>query len=242
MPTRRFLDQIDFLTDRGFSFIGEREFLERVVKPRPENANKILITFDDGYEAVHRVFLEHLVPRGVPVLVFLVTDYLGRDNSWELSLGRRPFRLLDAGQVKAMAACGASFGSHGASHRDLTRMSADDLADEMRRSAAVVHGLTGIQPRSFSYPFGRYNDAVKAATKGAGYEAAFSLYPKHPNAIVDLHALRRSGVYIIDSNRSLVRKLQPGPFFWLEEMKCRLINGVAVVTPIVRQLAGGLDK
>ena len=56
-----------------------------------------------------------------------------------------------------------------------------------------------------------------------------------PNDVIDRYALRRNGVYIIDSRGSVRRKLERLPFSWFEEMKCRGINGVAVATPILKK-------
>jgi hypothetical protein len=59
---------------------------------------------------------------------------------------------------------------------------------------------------------------------------------------VDRFALRRNGVYIIDPAIALKCKLERNPFFWFEEMKCRTINGVAVLTPVLKRLSAGPDK
>lgn len=68
-----------------------------------------------------------------------------------------------------------------------------------------------------------------------GYEAGFSLYPYHHNSRVERYALRRNGVYVIDAPRWVARKLGRNRVFWLEEMKCRAINAVAVLTPLLKR-------
>jgi peptidoglycan/xylan/chitin deacetylase (PgdA/CDA1 family) len=236
---RRFLDQIDRLRDRGYRFIGEDDFYDRLARPSPDYSRSVLLTFDDGYEAVYDVFNEHLAPRGVPVLVFLVTDYVGRENVWDLSLGRKPSRHLAWDEISGMVRGGATFGVHGATHADLTRVDPRVLEDEIVGSRRVVTERTGRMPRSFSFPFGRYNAGVKAAVEKAGYDGAFSLYPRHSNDRVDRFALRRNGVYVIDTNLTLRWKLERTPFFWFEEMKCRTINSTAVLTPILKRASSG---
>jgi hypothetical protein len=178
----------------------------------------------------------------VPLLVFLVTDFVGRNNDWELSLGRRPFRHMDWDRVRELSELGVTFGSHGASHRDLTGLSPEELRHEIEGSRERIERETGVAPRTFSYPFGRTNPAVARAVQEAGYEAAFSLYPPHANERVDRFALRRDCVYIIDTRFTLGCKLTRNPFFWFEEMKCRSINQVAVVTPLLKRLSAFLGK
>lgn len=269
---RRFVDQIDRLRDRGYRFIGEDEFYhlldarspanlratehpsaaevssasERSPAPErslsSETSKTILLTFDDGYEEVYDVFMERLAPRGVPALVFLVTDYAGRENAWDLSLGRPSTRHLTWAQVEDMLKTGAAFGVHGATHADLTRVSPEALDTEVAGSRRTVRDRTGKSPRSFSFPFGRYDANVKAACERAGYDGAFSLYPRHANGTIDRFALRRNAVYLIDTNLTLRWKLERTPFFWFEEMKCRTIHSVAVITPMVKRVSPGPDR
>jgi peptidoglycan/xylan/chitin deacetylase (PgdA/CDA1 family) len=237
LPRRRFVEQVDFLLGRGYRFIGEEEYYESLQRRTSENAKKILLTFDDGYEELFDVYVEDLVPRGIPILVFLVADFAGRENTWDLSLGRRPFVHLSWDQVREMADLGARFGSHGLSHADVTRLTTEGLCGEINDSRRFIGEQTGREILSFSYPFGRYDRRSKAAVEAAGYTGAFSLYPSHTNEYVDWFCLRRNGVYIIDTTVSLGWKLEGSCFFWFEEMKCRTINALSVLTPLLKNLS-----
>jgi peptidoglycan/xylan/chitin deacetylase (PgdA/CDA1 family) len=228
---------VSFLLGRGYRFIGEDEFYGSLANRSLERGREILLTFDDGYEEVYDVYMEHLAPRAVPLLVFLVTGYAGRMNTWDLAAGRRGFRHLSWERVAEMARAGARFGSHGVSHADLTKLPPRTLEEELVQSKRVLEDATGMPVRSFSYPFGRSDDRVRTAVKKAGYDGAFSLYPAHPNERIDMLALRRNGVYVIDTALTILRKIEPSPLFWLEEMKCRSINSLAVLTPILKRLS-----
>jgi len=233
----RFLSQIDFLSERGYRFIGESEFLDGLERPSAGGEKELLLTFDDGYEDVCRLAGPGLLERKIPFHIFLVTDYCGRDNTWDLSLGRRPSRHLSWTTIEEMAGNGVTFGSHGATHRDLIRLSNEERMEELFRSKKEIERKLGRTARTFSYPFGRYDVQLKTLVREAGYEAAFSLYPSHGNDRTDRFALRRNGVYIIDTNRSLLHKLERGGFSWFEEMKCRSINGVAALTPLFKSFS-----
>jgi peptidoglycan/xylan/chitin deacetylase (PgdA/CDA1 family) len=232
---RRFFAAIDRLRDRGYRFICEDDFLASLSSPHNDDDSRLFLTFDDGYAEVHTEVFDGLVARSVPFHVFLVTDYVGRTNDWDLSLGRRPFRHASWDEVREMASAGVTFGSHSASHRDLTRASEAEVAEEVAGSKLAIEDVLGARIRTLSYPFGRFNDTVKVAAEAAGYEAAFSLYPTHPNEHVDRFALRRNGVYITDASWTVETKLRPNALFWFEEMKCRTINAVAALTPILKR-------
>lgn len=238
----RFAGQIDFLRDRGYRFVSEDEFYGALSTPDRDHSKDILLTFDDGYEEIHDVYFEHLLPRKLPVLVFLVAGYAGRPNDWDLSLGRRRFRHLSWEQVSRMAEAGAHFGSHGERHLDLTRVPPAEREREIAGSRRAIAARTGREVKSFSYPYGRYDRRSRILVERAGYQGAFSLYPRHRNACVDRYALRRCGVYVIDTRLNLNWKLANGPFSWFEEMKCRTINSVAVLTPILKRPSPDRDK
>jgi peptidoglycan/xylan/chitin deacetylase (PgdA/CDA1 family) len=239
---RRFTGHVDHLARGGFRYVGENLYLSALDHPDGDHTHDVLLTFDDGYEGLGDLYRQVLEPRGVPLLVFLVTDYAGKDNDWDLSLGRRPFRHMDWDEIRDLTNLGVRFGSHGATHRDLTRLDSEKLEYEVSGSRRRIAEETGVTPRCFSYPFGRTNTAVKEAVRRAGYEAGFSLYPPHANETIDRFALRRNGVYIIDTRLSLSWKLIRSPFFWFEEMKCRAINQVAVLTPTFKRFHAGPDS
>ncbi len=231
----RFAATVDRLRDRGYVFIDESRFLAALDAPDGADAShEIFLTFDDGYEHLLQTALPILSERGVPFHVFLVSDFAGRANTWDLSLGRPAFRHLDWAQAREMAAQGVTFGSHTAAHEDLTRMPPAALARDLARSKRTIEDALGVPVRTLSYPFGRYTEVVKRAARDAGFLAAFSLYPAHANARVDRYALRRDGVYVIDPVSMIERKLEPNALYGLEEMKCRAINAVARLTPILK--------
>ncbi len=235
----RFFGCVDALLEKGYRFIGEQEYLSRIESPASDSRNLVFLTFDDGYREVFTVVFPGLQKRRVPFHVFVPTEYCGRRNSWDLSLGRRPFTHLSWTEIEEMSAAGVTFGSHGATHSDLTRLAPAELSRELEQSKRAIEEHVGTSVKTLSYPFGRYNAEVKSAAVRAGYEYAFTLYPGHPNARIDRLALGRAGVYVIDPAGLVEIKLKPNPLFWVEEMKCRIINKVAVLTPLFKSLARG---
>ena len=261
----RFFSQIDRLVEAGYRFIDEYTYLggleagwldgpaaggrgqPGVGAARGRRAGggpgkQVFLTFDDGYAQIFSLVFPRLSRQNIPAHIFLVTDYAGLLSSWDLSLGRPRSRHLDWPEVKEMADGGFTFGSHGASHRDLTRLSDEASLAELRRSKSTIEDRLDRPVQSFAYPFGRYNTRLSRLVRAAGYEAAFSLYPAHPNERLDRYALRRNGIYIIDTPLTLKLKLERHPLSWFEEMKCRAINRVAALTPMLKSFSGTRDS
>jgi peptidoglycan/xylan/chitin deacetylase (PgdA/CDA1 family) len=239
---RRFAATVDRLIAEGYRFLTEAEYLECLDHPDPSCQRSVFLTFDDAYENVYRDAFPLLRERGIPFHLFVVSDFAGRPNTWDLSLGRPPHRHAGWEQLSEMVAAGATVGSHTATHADLTRLDGPAVEDELRRSRDAIAARLGRAPRTFSYPFGRFDRRAQDTARRVGYEAAFSLYPPGSNARVDRYALRRNGVYIIDTAAWVERKLQRNSWFWFEEMKCRAINGVAVLTPLFKRPATPADR
>ncbi len=232
MTPARFASGLDHLADSGYSFIGEDQFIDTLDGKRESPGKEILITFDDGY----RMLMDHALPsletRNIPALIFLVTSYAGRENAWELPLPGRRTRHLGWDEVSDISANPLfTFGSHSRTHRDLTGLSDDVLADELIISREVIGHQTGRMARSVSYPFGLVDRRVAGSARSAGYEAGFTLFPTGRGEGVDRFCLRREGVWIIDTKSSVDLKLSGGRLFWFEDIKGRTINRLASITP-----------
>jgi peptidoglycan/xylan/chitin deacetylase (PgdA/CDA1 family) len=235
MPPGRFISQIDRLVDLGFDFIDEDRFIAVIEGRRSGNGKEILLTFDDGYRELLFNAAPALEERGISALIFLVTSYIGKYNDWELNLPWRRFKHLSWDEIKHLSKMGFSFGSHSMSHKDLTRLNPEKIRAELTLSKQIISEELHEEVKSLSYPFGRTNLRVRDEARRAGYRVAFSMCPSALNSEINPFALRREGVYIIDNIFSLKNKLIPGNLFWIEDLKGRLINGVSVLTPLIKR-------
>ena len=231
---RRFEGHIRSLLDYGYSFIDEGTFLDTLEGARQAGEKEILLTFDDGYDCIAQNAAPVLERLGVPALVFLVSGFAGMENSWELSLPGRKARHMDWETVSALRSRNFSFGSHCENHLPLTRLPREEALREMVRSKEEIERRTGGQVHSLSYPFGRSNPEVALLAAEAGYRAAFTLYPPG-SAEADPFRLRREGVWVIDTPATVRIKLSRGGLFWLEDIKGRMINAVADLTPLLKK-------
>ncbi len=239
IPAKRFARQMDALLGAGFRFIDEADFLDALEGRREGSNREILLTFDDGYRGLLESAVPALEARRIPALVFLVSAFVGKENTWELRLPGRRFRHLGWDEIGDLARRGFSFGSHARTHRDLTRLPLESVRDELVRSKLELETRLGARVQSLSYPFARSTDAVRLEAARAGYRAAFTLYPKRARPIPDRFELRREGVYVIDTVGTIRNKLGEGLAFRLEDIKGRMINAFAVLTPLIK---GGLSR
>ncbi len=158
--------QLDALRRRGYRGAALRDLLEASTT----GSRLAVLTFDDGYRGVFARALPALLDRGFSATLFVVADKLGGTNDWD---GETPGEaLLSADEVRKLHAEGLEIGSHGATHRALTRLSDGELSQEVAGSRETLERLVGAPVMSFCYPFGDFDDRVVEAVRRAGYRAA----------------------------------------------------------------------
>lgn len=140
----------------------------------------VALTFDDGLDGVHRFALPILRSYGLPATVFVVARTLlpqagRRPVDWVDDPPSWPLGTMSRGQLLDLLDAGIDVQSHSLHHRDLTRLDVATLDADLRTSREVVADTLGIPVRLLAYPRGRHDDAVRAATRRAGYGAALAL-------------------------------------------------------------------
>ncbi len=176
----------------------------------------VVLTFDDGCRCFHDHALPELAARGMTATLFAVSGELGGSNRWDRPPGgpaERAETLLDAAELRAIAAAGIEVGSHGRHHRDLTACDAAALADEVAGSRAELEAALGGPVRTFCYPYGRLDGAARAAAERAGYAAAAAIHGVSAARRGDRFALPRLPVNPGDS-RFEVRLKASGAYPW----------------------------
>jgi peptidoglycan/xylan/chitin deacetylase (PgdA/CDA1 family) len=166
VPEEEFRWQLDALARRGYRGVALRDLLDAPSAP----TRRAILTFDDGYSGVLKSALPALLSHGFSATVFVVADKIGGTNDWDAETPGEP--LLSADEIRVLHAAGVEIGSHGATHRPLTRLSDGDLHRELAGSKATLERLTGGAVTSFCYPYGDLDDRVVEAARAAGYRAA----------------------------------------------------------------------
>jgi peptidoglycan/xylan/chitin deacetylase (PgdA/CDA1 family) len=161
-----FLWQLDALRRRGYRGVALRDLFDTP----SSGTRRAVLTFDDGYRGVKERALPRLLSRGFSATVFVVADRTGGVNDWDGETPGEP--LLSADEIRALHDAGIEIGSHGATHRALTRLDDADLHREVAGSKDTLERLTGTPVTSFCYPYGDFDDRVVTAVRAGGYRAA----------------------------------------------------------------------
>ncbi|HUO87063.1 MAG TPA: polysaccharide deacetylase family protein [Thermoanaerobaculia bacterium] len=173
---------LDRLAGWGFSTVTLATAAASWHSGRKLPAKSLVLTFDDACSC----FLEHALPvlaaHDATATVFAVAGLVGADNAWDRAAGERHERLMDGAALAEVAATGCEVGSHGRTHRDLSRLEGAGLDAEVAGSKRLLEGLLGRPVTTLAWPYGRTSVAARRRARDAGYQAAVAIHD-HAGAV-----------------------------------------------------------
>ena len=103
--------------------------------------------------------------------------------------------FLDWAQIREMAAAGIEIGSHGCSHRILTRLKPEEAKEELTRSKADIESRIGRAVQHFAFPEGAANAGLMPLVRESGYRTASLCRTVPEGRQAEPVALRRLGMH-----------------------------------------------
>ncbi len=185
--------QLSDLVASGYRGATARQILER-----PGDGRLLHVTFDDAYASVRNA-LPTLRRLRLPATVFVCTDY-ARDGR-PLAIpeldridARDELRTLTWDELAALADDDLiDIGSHTKTHVHLPQVDDANLRDELDDSRHAIEDHLGRPSPFIAYPFGEEDARVRAATRRAGYLAAFGA--PGTSLRLDPYRLPRTGLW-----------------------------------------------
>ena len=180
---RTFAQHITALVHAGFTVVSARHAID---SPISDSANKIVLTFDDGYADNVQWALPVLAQRTCSATIFLSTAYIGRENLWN---HRAQYRVRHASraELRTWIKAGMDVQCHGHDHQCFLKLTDIELMRNLQRSVRAIHSLTTVTPFALAYPFGAHNRRVRKVAK-AMFSHAFAVGPQ---SLADPHCLPR---------------------------------------------------
>jgi peptidoglycan/xylan/chitin deacetylase (PgdA/CDA1 family) len=143
-------------------------------RPTDDARRTFLLTFDDGYASLAENAYPVLADLGFTATTFLITDHVGKTNTWDVRYTWRRLPHLDWPEIERWRAKGFDFGSHGATHQRLTWLDDTVVTSELAGSRDLLVRRLGREAgRAVAYPFGAVDQRIVALARAAGYELGF---------------------------------------------------------------------
>ena len=196
-----FARQMKTLARAGWRTLTLAEFSQRVAHPASRIPHpEFLLTFDDGYASLAEHVYPILADVGFTATTFLITDYVGRLNTWDVRYTWRRLGHLDWDTIGRWQARGFDFASHTASHQRLTWLSDGQAAAELEQSRETLRRRLGLEAaRAVAYPFGARDERIERLARATGYELGFGGVSGEPNG--SRLNLPRVPVYVWDAGQ-----------------------------------------
>lgn len=194
VTTEEFAWQIDQLDKAGYTPILPDD-IARAAKGRGKLPEKpIVITFDDGYLGVMEYAEPILAKHGFKAICYVIVGRMGGEGDDRGLFHSGP--LMSVREVTEMAKRGViAIGSHSLKHGKGTPQY---RASEIGPSRTELKRLTGVDTRSYCYPFGLYGyDFMDEALRQNKYTTAMACEDKmfHFGIDTNLYAIPRISVY-----------------------------------------------
>lgn len=200
----------------------------------PDSVQAVALTFDDGPHRWHTPeLLEILRERNIKASFFVVGQRVAENP----------------GLLQKIHEAGHCIANHSWSHPDLTRLTMNDIVDEVRFCNQVVEALTDERPKFFRPPGGRWDDKVLRVVSDEGLLSVlwtvngYDIPPRPPEELAELILRRtRPGAIILLHDGggataaalpAIIERLQVDGYLFvtLDQMFPTRVTPIPLVTP-----------
>ena len=166
-----FRRQLEWLMQHGYRLMTMSQWHEAMTTGQPLASRTVILTFDDGFRSVLTHAAPILAEYGAAT-VFVLTDYVGRTNSFDRPFQAPELPLLSWDQIERLKRLGWDIQSHGRRHYPMFRLQPSVLEDEAAGSKALLEQRLGEPVRFLCYPYGAFEPASMETARRAGYVGA----------------------------------------------------------------------
>ena len=195
-----FAEHLRLLMYGGFRLGTFGDILRKLESGKQVSDQLCALSFDDGHKSSLDL-AESMIQAGVRGTFFLTMNYC-----------REREDFLKPDEIRRLAKDDFDFGTHGVTHRALSRMPPAEMRAELRDSKAWLEDILGKPVKSMSLPAGLGNEAVFETAKELGYQLI-------GNSVEKMNSAEKIPAVI---NRFVILNSYSG------ELVCKIARGSAV--------------
>jgi peptidoglycan/xylan/chitin deacetylase (PgdA/CDA1 family) len=200
--------QMSALHRAGYQTITLVEWADALIEQRPVQGKRVLLTFDDGYSDFLSAAIPALRRYDFSATMFLVAERIGQTALWDASYGECA-PLLSWDEIKSLQTMGIEFGAHSCIHQKMTQMGSAELAEDTRKTRAILEEGLGVAVPTLAYPYGDQNESVRRVVGEAGTKVAVTTEPGISELGDDLLRLPRIEITDDHTPERLISALSP---------------------------------
>jgi peptidoglycan/xylan/chitin deacetylase (PgdA/CDA1 family) len=190
MRPQRFREHMELIARRGCTTLTVSALNDLLAGGGAVPADAVLVTFDDGLADFGRHAWPVLHDLGIAATLYVVSGCVDGQATWLARFGTPP-PMLTWDELRRLDAEGCEIGAHSATHPELDTLPRPALAEEVRGSRTELALGLGHPVRSFAYPHGYHDRAVRDVAIEAGYDSACAVRNMLSSAADDRFARAR---------------------------------------------------
>jgi len=205
-----FIQQMEYLFQKGFKTLTLGEFVEFVKNDRRLPTNSIVLTFDDGHISNYTCVYPILREFNFKATFFVIVEKVGK------------FESLNWTQVVEMTNNGMEIGSHTMTHPFLSDLKEEEVLWELKRSKEILETHLKKEIDFLSIPREHPRSPWLRIARDYGYKAVCTSYVGLNGLKTNLFALKRIGIKdglslmtfsrIVNRDRKIFFKLKASDF------------------------------
>ncbi|WP_417450365.1 polysaccharide deacetylase family protein [Kordiimonas sp.] len=156
--------QIRMMKENSYHFMKLGDVVAQLKSNKSLPERTVAITVDDAYKSVATEAWPRLQAAGVPMTLFVATDAVDNATS----------NYMSWDDVRRLQSEGAEIAHHTHTHLHMVDAGIDAAMADVRTASARFEAELGSVPKLFAYPYGEYDQALRAAIESEGFEAAFA--------------------------------------------------------------------
>ena len=188
----KFEQQMAYLKNNGYTVITLDELFDFLEYRNQLPAKSVVLTFDDGWQAVYTIVFPILKKYNFPATLFVYTDLINGNK-----------KTLNWAQVAELDRGGVDVQCHTKTHRNLSENEEKkslesyvvDVKGEIFESTRIIREKLNKEVKYFAYPYGDTNNLVIAFLKQQGYRGAFTVKRGANSFFMDHFTLSRAMIY-----------------------------------------------
>ena len=197
--------QLAYLHEQGYATLSLAQAIADIDGTWRAPARAVLLTFDDGYADTLHVALPRLQAFAMRATLFVITGYTGQSNRWN-TRACYDAQHMTWDELRHWHESGGDLGGHSHLHHCMTRLSFHELQETVEQDKRLLEKETGVTPRAFAYPYGRFNQAVIDVIR-RHYDVAFAT---------------DGGAWDAGAHRFAINRLMVSPAWTIEEFAGQL--------------------
>jgi peptidoglycan/xylan/chitin deacetylase (PgdA/CDA1 family) len=172
--------EFNYFKDNGYEVVPLKKIIQKVQNNEKVPNHWVALTIDDAYKSFYTnalpIFKEFNYPFSLYVYVEATNKNYPDFMTWD--------------EIKEASKYG-DIGLHSYAHPHLTKLSANEVYEDTKKSMDIFETKMGFKPKTYAYPYGEYNEQVKEEIKKFTFDAILNQNSGSVNQKSDLNNINR---------------------------------------------------